>query len=492
MANQIKEYSFIPKNKNDTMNKIKHSKTIINNMNNTQYSVFTKNKVAKHLDKEKSKNFLIAHKINIKDNNNDYYKKGLNDIFYDANYYLSNKYFNHKVKIGNSSLKDFSLSTSEEKINKFKKDFLLKKNNYLPFRKLSTINVPLRALYRNSSYKSRIMDSSNMSILSKYDYKKPLNNDNIKRPSLYVGGKEYITDGELKLLYQKYKDNEKKLKSNIKSRNERKNFISKYSSTFYNTASSIQNEINNRLTLQEKILNNFKRYKKLNQFLSNKIIKKTKKDNKDLLMYKVNSHRNIIEKNINNNSNSTIDGDYEYHSQMIQWLSNLRHYKIKNKSNSENKNNNTNLNQKNFNKTMINPYKEKNLNNYINKYHYSFGNNSYLYSDIESSISPLYALIIPDNSNCQEIIKNSSIEDANKVIKKNELNKDDIMILEGKNLLDYEIKLSKILEGKKKYIIKNNYKEDDIKPLTFSRINFDKKYNLPKAVINSFNLHIYK
>ena len=483
MSYQIKEYKFIPLNKNNTLKQqIKHSNSMNNNINNEKYSsVLHKGENLEFLNKDNLKHSLVAHKINIKDKNNTFYKKGLNDIFLDKKFYLTNKYFNHKIKIGKSTLKN--ISVSEEKINISQKDFSSKK-----FRKFSTLNIALKSLYNNLLLKNKILDSNNLSILSKYNYKKPINKKFVKRPSFIIEGKEYITDSELRLLYQKYKNNENDIKSKIKFRNEKNNLLDK--NEFYNT--SIKNEINNRLYIQEKILKNYKRFKKLNNFLKNKIKKVTKKTNDDLLINKVNTYRKKLEGDFLTSNNNDY---YEYHNKIIQWLSNLRLYN--NRNNSENKknkitdnNSNDNLNKKYFNKTMINSNSEKILNNYINKYNYSFGNDINLYSDIESNISPLYALIMPENLKSEQIIKNSFIEEIDNESKnKNDINKEENLIIKGKNLLDYEIKLSKELEGKKKYIIKNNNKEDDIKPLNFSKKYLDYRFNVPKGVKNTLNLH---
>ena len=97
---------------------------------------------------------------------------------------------------------------------------------------------------------------------------------------------------------------------------------------------------------------------------------------------------------------------------------------------------------------------------------------------------------MPENLKSEQIIKNSFIEEIDNESKnKNDINKEENLIIKGKNLLDYEIKLSKELEGKKKYIIKTNNKEDDIKPLNFSKKYLDYRFNVPKGVKNTLNLH---
>ena len=58
--------------------------------------------------------------------------------------------------------------------------------------------------------------------------------------------------------------------------------------------------------------------------------------------------------------------------------------------------------------------------------------------------------------------------------------------------MDYEIGLSKYLEGKKKIIIKNKYNEDDIKPLILSNTKGMERFHIPRAVTNAFDLHFNK
>ena len=159
---------------------------------------------------------------------------------------------------------------------------------------------------------------------------------------------------------------------------------------------------------------------------------------------------------------------------VIQWLSSLRKYGDKNNKNNEKKEIDMN---NNINKALkIN--KEEILNNYLNKLSYSFGNDTKLYSDIESNIYPLCGLIAPSDDKNKERIKNYY---------SNEKNNSPIII--GENLLNYEIGLTKYLEGKRKLIIRKTYHDDDIKPLIFSETNRMDKLSIPRSVNNAFEVH---
>ena len=279
-----------------------------------------------------------------------------------------------------------------------------------------------------------------MSVLSKYDYKNPSNNntkDNyVKRPSIFFNNRQLVTDNDLKMYFDHLK------KSMKKSRNIKNYFSS--SSMNFNT--SLKKEINNRICLQEKILKDFKRNEKSENNLVNRLIKLTKKNDKDLLINQVDNYRNKIEK-IDTNSKKYISNDN--YKMVIQWLSSLRKYGKDNKNKNEKKEIDNNKNNNNTNKTLkIN--KEEILNNYLNKLSYSFGNDTKLYSDIESNIYPLCGLIAPSDDKNKERIKNFYFNE-----------KGNSRIIIGKNLLNYEIGLTKYLEGKRKLIIRKTYHDDD-------------------------------
>ena len=177
-----------------------------------------------------------------------------------------------------------------------------------------------------------------------------------------------------------------------------RNIKNYFSSSSMNFNTSLKKEINNRICLQEKILKDFKRNEKSENNLVNRLIKLTKKNDKDLLINQVDNYRNKIEK-IDKNSKKYISNDN--YKMVIQWLSSLRKYGKDNKNNNNEK---KEIDNNNINKSLkIN--KEEILNNYINKLSYSFGNDSKLYSDIESNIYPLCGLIAPSDDKNKERIK---------------------------------------------------------------------------------------
>ena len=439
----------IRSNSEDIPKQMKHSNTMNYNLSQKYNSLFqkSKNNINNEIIKENTKHLFFARKINIKDDKNIFYKKGIKEIFNNKNIYFSNRYYNHTIKIGNSEKK---FLTHEPKLNTDKKMLFKRKPYNLLIRKLSLSPNQNKSLLSNLILKNKTIDDLD-SKLNKLDY---------KRPSVFLANKEYITDGELKILFEKLKENEKSI--NNKSRNNRNFFRNNIN--IYPNKSEI-NEINNRLYLQEKILNEFKNNKKKNDYIIEKIKHITKKKNEDLLINKIENYRYNLQKI---NKSQRIKNNENYYK-TIKWLSSLRKY--------DNNDNNNNIIIKNDNEKN----KEDILENYINKYQYSFGNSSNLYSDLESSISPLYALILPQNLKCKEIIKNTHIYKS-----------DSLPNIVGKNLLDYEIELSKSLEGKKKILVKNNSKDEEIKPLILAKSNRLKNYQIPKAITNTINLHFNK
>ena len=452
----------------DSIKILKHSKSMKTNVTLNNKLLF-KNSQSKinnennENNKKNSKRFFFAYKVDLNDKMGNFYKKGINTIFNKEEYFFETKYLNHQIRIGNGN-KTSSNTIDTKFLGLNKKIFTKKKTRNFLVKNTSLSSNQIKTLYGNSFLRKRT-DDSNMSVLSKYDYKNPTNNSNyIKRPSIFLNDKQFITDNELKSYFHQLKAREEAKKS----RKNRRNFENNLYNFNFNT--SLKKEINNRICLQEKILKNFKKNENNEKNIENRLIKLTKKNNKDFLLIKqVGSYRNKIEK-INKNFQKSKSN--ENYNKTIQWLSSLRQYDDKNNTN------NTSENNKEKEVQALTNNKEEILDNYINKLSYSFGNNTKLYSDIESNITPLYALIIPSNNKNNETIKSINSHDKNSS-----------PIIIGKNLLNYEIELCKYLEGKKKLLIKRNYHDDDIKPLIFSETTRMDKYTVPGSVTNAFELH---
>ena len=441
------------------LKRLNHSKTFSSNFLKAKLQSFPKStqkdstkkikNLLKKFDEEgiKKKHLYVAHKINLKLNENNFFKKGIKDIFTNEKNYFSEKYLNSTIKLGNYDKRYSSpqSNTLSDKINITK----MKSNNI--------------SYIKNLYNKNKLNDSYINSIFNKINNKKHFNTF-IKRPSIYYSNINNITDAELKIIFQKYKIIEE---NNKKSRNK--------SDIYFN-----ENEINKRISLQEQILNEYKNHKKMSENLSIKLQKRANKlCEEDVLINQIDNYRYFLQKinkKISHNDN---------HNKFIAWLSSLRKYqKEKDVKNLDDINNKNNKSDKVINK------KEDILTNYINKYQYSFGNKSELYLDLESNITPLYPLILSQNLRNNEIIENTHIDDIKSLKKNKSISYFNNLNIEGKNLLNCEIDITKKLEGKKKYLIKNNYNDDEIKPLIFSKFNKIQYNKIPKAITNTINLHI--
>ena len=514
------------------------NKNIQNNIN----TIYSKNKKEKHL--------LVVRKININEKKNNFYKKGVNEIFNDENIFLNKNYEDKLVIIGrnNSRLfkkKNINNSHSVKNINNFGKQRMYKsstdkinlyskKDNFndsgadisknLIKKKYVDKNIINAYDFQNNKNNFSI---NNNSIISKYENLKKSFNIYGKRAPIYFSGNNYITDGELKIIYQncleRVKKNNIKELLKIKLNNEKKNIDNKdiknknllYKKIFKTT---IDKEMNSRLNLQQKILSKFQDENNESQKLKNKIIKITSKDNEKLLINQLDNYRIKMEKI---EENERINKPYIY-NKTIQWLSSLRNYskdqiKIDNEDSIKKINNSTiPIFNKNI-RSMINiKYTKDNIyDNYLNNLQYSFGNNNNkFYYDIESNISPLYSLILSENHKNNEKVRNSHIDNilnTNKniknssnndyrILKKNFstplLNKkkysnnfNDDLKIEGKRLLDFEIEMSKNLQGKRKKLVKTIYNEEEVEPKIFAKSYLLNNFYFPKGIKNTFQIH---
>lgn len=543
----MKEINSKTINEDPKNNKLKNNKSIISSFNKNNSKDLINNNVnisnyyssSNTFHNKSEKHLLIAHKINMKDKKNNYFKEGINEIFNDKDIFLNDKYKNNKVIIGRNKskiLKSKELSDNINNILNYKFSTYNKQrfNRSTNMRNSSTKRLKIEDLSK-SFRKKNVIDKN---IIKVYDLQENNNNsfysnnginqyDSIgksiniygKRTGFFFPGVTHITDGELNIIYQKFLEIEKnnKKKEKLKSKNKGKsrtiynNIISEKNKNLnFRTISrtTIDKEMSSRLYLQEKILNKLKEENKKNQKLTEKIKKHISKDNNDLLMNQLDKYRDKIEKIDEVNK---IDNDYNYYK-TIQWMSGLRNYtknKIKNKDI---------IKKDTLPVILKNPIKNKDdiYNNYLNNLQYPFGNSSNLICDIDSSISPLYAFILSDNLKNNEKITNTHIDDnynynfnnnsisndnSNKLIKnfsvpslkskknlyQNSVDKD--LNIEGIKLLDYEIEMSRKLYGKRKKILNPVYKDKEVEPKIFAKSYYLNNYNFPKTIRNTISLH---
>lgn len=544
-----------PINKKRMSFPIKPINNLLDNNSNSNESTPKKSKI------KKDKHLLIIHKINIKDKKNNYYKKGATDIFNDENLFLSHKYQDKPVIVGKNKASLFYVnfynnnkSQIAQNINNFGKKrlyrpskttknlFIIKENGQplgnstdnvkRDLRKSKFVDKNIKNAYDFQNNKNNIAANAK-SIIGKYESLKNMYNIFGKRAPIFFSSNSYITDGELKIIYQKFvdkvKDSKKKELLKIKlgdkkcvTKDENRNVDAKDANhnnnnnknTLYKKIfkTTIDKEMYARLGLQEKILNKFQYDKKENQKLIHKIKINTNKSSDDLLINQLDNYRNKMEK-----IEETDRKNQENFHNNIYWLSSLRNYP-QNPNRNENEkslNNNSTLPILKKNNRSINNikyYTKDNIyDNYINNIQYSFGNNSNLYCDIESNIRPLCGLILPGNYKDSEKITNTHIDDNlienkyinnisicnSKQIKKNvsapslinNKSTDKELKIEGKGLLDYEIGIYKELKGKRKKLVKMNYNDEDVDSKIFAKSYLLNNFYFPKAVKNTFDLH---
>ena len=418
-----------------------------NNTNNTNITNISNYFSQKNQDK---KYYLLAKKINLKSSKNNYYSTAVRNIFYDHNLYLENSYQGNKIIIGKNR-KIFKELKEPNKEIYDSYDFFIRQNK----RRKTIIN------------NNKIDQKNNLSFISKKSVRKSKSfNDKIKeklkeiekilnttQSSISYRPKGelrqfYLSDNELKLIYNEVKEREKK------NKNKNIEFILNKTG---------ENNIRNLLYLQERILKKKKNKLKINQEILDKIMNKTFKEKKNILMEKYSPsiliNKKKIDKeltkfNIFNNTHVNIDTK--------KWSYNLR----KNKNEEE-------KNKNNFQKEII--YYNKNLftmeNNGIN-------NNKYIRRNL-----------------FRKIIKKKYEENKKENINKNNGNDFSFLqnlYIQGKNLLNHEIKSAKELIGKKKRLIQYNFNPDEISSILLAQSNPKDTALTPKAVINSMEIHNIK
>ena len=429
---------------------------------------------------QKKTRFLLVKKLNLKEKNNKYYSKALNSIFSDVNKYLEHNYDGKKIIIGKKCT---------SKGLKELKDYLYRKNNKRR-RTLRRNDLKSSLSFFNKTIKNKsIIGNKYLDITrnNSTDTVKPINSINIIRKEHI---KKYpVSDNELKIIYQEGAEREKNNKNEkiqfslvpTQTENNKiqynKNKIIKNIKNVKSAKNIIMNtermNINNMLNLQEKILKdsilNNKTYKKL----QNKIMSATLKDNATLLM---NNKKELIvlkKREIDKDINKFGLFNKE-NKDAKKWLSELRINNYKEK------------------KKMLSPQKEiiyynKDINSKLDI------NESYN-GDFNKNILKISKKFFnKSNTNKNKFIKNYyKIKNVSSVDNKNNthnLNVFHNLYVQGKNLLNHEIKISKELFGKKKKIINYAYGTDEISSILFAKSKTLNFINTPKAIINSIDIH---
>lgn len=420
------------------------------------------------------KKYLFLKRIDLKDFSNKFYLEGIKKIFNDDNIFFSKYYKDNKVIVGKSHNKsDVNLSQKKDfnKKHIFKKQAANSKDRTIS----SATNITNKTESLKLNQKSR-----------KYNKKK----DNI------------VTDDDLKNIYQKWIEREKN--------NEKKIHPKKFNFTKINNLS--KKEFNGILNLQNMILNKRKEANIETSKIEQKLISHTAKHRDKLLINQINNFRikkeeieeienKLYESNINNNTaintynifNRTGNNQIKDIDQNLIWQTSLRDYQ-----------NDVIINKKsNLIKKRCNSSNIMNLKNRYISYH-SFDKRDVIFN-LTTNLNSIYAQITPSNNQISEKIRDTFDQFKNisrnykrkkgKIIFENNIlsktNKYNGLNIQGKKLINFEIELSKGLEGKRKRIVKFPYLDNELKEKIFAESNKVDKNEIPMTVKNTLELHYY-
>ena len=472
-SSSLKRFSYLnnPNNINSNSNDSVNNSFNINSKRN---SINTSNKIIiAHPDKHS----LFLRKLDLDEKKNLYFKEGVDKLFNDKNIFLENKYKGKPIFIGKS--RHFNKFLFPSSLSLFSKMPSSQKQATSRQTKIKARSISIsrtNTLNQNSSSKSLI----NSTFYGKKCFGWRLNKNDKE---------ENITDEKLKNIYREFLNREANNKAmnktidivELNSVNKKK--IGKNDITL--SPRKINKVSANIINLQNQILNNYKIKNDEKEKMMDRLLKLTsKKNNKDLLMANLIDYR-IKKENIEENDNiiktkySSNLNEYEF-SQKLQWLSSLRDYETKKK------NKNNNLFRCNSGTS------------------YSFGirDNDSVILDLSNCLYPLYAHVSPKIAEYNEKVRdtlserktsNGLMNSCHDCFKKRKyINLYSGLNIKGKKLLDFEMELSKELEGKKKKILYYNYRDEDVSPKIFAMSYSIDNFNTPKSVRNTLSLHINK
>jgi hypothetical protein len=225
---------------------------------------------------------------------------------------------------------------------------------------------------------------------------------------------------------------------------------------------------------------------------------RTSKPRDKLLINQINKYRlrkeKIDETDINNIMNNNLNPkskEFKKFEVNLQWLSTLRDYK-------------NDIKKDNTNRRCFSRNNRDFLSNM--KSTYSFDKRDIIYNLCRHT-SPVYAQITPiiykENEKIRDTLNDSKYQNKNnkhfnlsfEPLFINNKKKDDSfkgLNIRGKKLINFEIELSKDLEGKKKKLIHYPYKDDETTNKLYAKSYSLNNFFVPKSVKNTIDLHYDK
>ena len=371
--------------------------------------------------------YLVVKKLNLKESKNNYYSKAIKKIFYNPKYYLENYYEDKKIIVGKSHQLpiDNNKDSSQLIIRQNKKRKTVTSNKNSSKNSLILLQKSARNSKSSGSYKFYEMEKYTPAESSR-SYK---TKKDIKKYD--------ITDNDLKLIYKEFAEREKN------NQKKKINFFLNHTGAF---------SINRMVNLQEKILKSKKKKFRFNEKLTDKIMNITFKEKNTILM---NQKRDMlvlrtkpIDKELTKFSifNKTLT-DLEKN-----WVYNLR------------------KNDKKEEQKCLNPsYKEL---IYYNK----------VYN------KDLFNINFKNNIR-KKFLKKINKDNIKKEIDQFDTNSLNSLYIQGKHLLNEEIKISKELVAKKKKLLKYTFNTDEISSILLDESNPIDTLTTPREVNNSMELH---
>ena len=403
----------------------------MNNSNKTFSTILNLEENNYQTEQNNNKYSLIVKKINLKESKNNYYSKAMKNIFFNPKHYLQNYYEGKKVIIGKEhhlNIKDSKYQIDFQRQAKKRKTITTSKNTS---KKSSMI---LQRSIRNS----KSFSSNKLQEIEKYTSASSSRSYMTKRDLI----KSPVSDNELKLIYKEVAEREKS------NKNKKLDF-------FENQSWGLG--IIPMLNLQEKILKTKKKRIKLNEELTKKLMNITFKERNNIIMNNKKDLLVLKPKHIDKELTKFSIFNKNLTDMTKSWIYNLR----KNDNEEEQK--------------CLMPTQKEYI--YYNKDLFTISNKDDIRKKIHKKIK-------------KEINKDKKIIRKNKT--EIDLNSFHNLFIQGKNLLDYEIKLNKDLTGKKKKLIHYNFNQKEISSILLAESNPTDTMTTPKAVSNSIGIHNFQ
>ena len=416
------------------MNFAKQKNTFSNfiNSSNKTFSTFLNLEDNNNHTDIRQETSLVVKRINLKESKNNYYSKALKNIFFNPKYYLQNYYKGKKVIIGKEhhfALKENKDSSDFQRQTKKRKTINTSKN--VSKSSIILLQKSVRNSKSFSSTKFQELENSSRSNRSKKEL--------IKYP---------LSDNELKIIYKEIAEREKV------NKNKKIDFL---------LNQELRLNVIPMINLQEKILKTKKKKAKWNQKLTKKIMNITFKERNDILMNQKKELLIVKKKQVDKELTKYSIFNKKLNDKTKTWIYNLR---------KDNNNNDNNEKQK----CLIPSKKDTKEFVYYNK-------DLFAISPIHDIKKIFYKKINKDFNKAKKIRKNKTLID---------LNSFHDLFIQGKNLLNQEIKLNKELIGKKKKLLHYNFNQNEISSILLAQSNPMDTMTTPKAVINSMEIHKFQ